>query len=174
MLDALRLRDQFDVIITIDDVAHGKPDPEIYLLATSRLAIPPAQCLAVEDSLPGVRAAVAAGMPCVASTNDLTRDAVHAALPLPGVQVVDDPATLEAVVRDVSLHQRKLAYGTRDGWVGPHGRRHDDAPHPGRPSRHRLRSRHQGRRHCRDGRTRPGAPSLEDLVTRLTAPRAVW
>jgi beta-phosphoglucomutase len=99
VLDALRLTDQFDVIITIDDVAHGKPDPEIYLLAASRLAIPPAECLAVEDSLPGVRAAVAAGMRCVASTNDLTRDAVHAAAPLPGVQIVDDPATLEAVVR---------------------------------------------------------------------------
>lgn len=99
VLDALGLRDQFDVIITIDDVVHGKPDPEIYLLAAKRLAIPPAQCLAVEDSLPGVRSAIAAGMQCVASTNDLTRDAVHAAAPLPGVQIVDDPTTLEAVVR---------------------------------------------------------------------------
>jgi HAD superfamily hydrolase (TIGR01509 family) len=99
VLDALHLRDQFEVIVTIDDVVHGKPDPEIYLLATKRLGIPPAQCLAVEDSLPGVQAAVAAGIPCVASTNDLTRDAVHAAAPMPGVRIVDDPTTLEAVVR---------------------------------------------------------------------------
>ncbi len=108
VLDALHLRDQFDVIITIDDVVHGKPDPEIYLLAARRLAIPPAQCLAVEDSLPGVRAAIAAGMHCVASTNDLTRDAVHAAEPLPGVQIVDDPTKLEAVVRG-SLISREEA-----------------------------------------------------------------
>jgi beta-phosphoglucomutase len=99
VLDALGLRDEFDVIVTIDDVAHGKPDPEIYLLAAKRLAVPPAQCLAIEDSLPGVRAAVAAGMRCIASTTDLTRAAVHAAAPIPGVQIVDDPTMLEPVVR---------------------------------------------------------------------------
>lgn len=44
------------------EVTHGKPDPEIYLLAAQRLNIPPAQCLAFEDSSNGVRAAVAAGM----------------------------------------------------------------------------------------------------------------
>lgn len=99
VLDALGLRDVFDVIVTINDVAHGKPDPEIYLLAAKRLALSPAQCLALEDSVPGVRAAVAAGMQCIASTTDLTRAAVHAAGPLPGVQIVDDPTTLEQVVR---------------------------------------------------------------------------
>lgn len=99
VLDALRLRDQFDVIVTIDAVAHGKPDPEIYLLAVRRLALTPAQCVAVEDSVPGVQAAVAAGIMCVASTNDLTRTSVHAAAPLSGVLIVDDPSTLESVVR---------------------------------------------------------------------------
>ncbi|WP_435235929.1 HAD family hydrolase [Psychromonas sp. PT13] len=44
------------------EVTHGKPDPEIYLLAAQRLNIPPAHCLAFEDSSNGVRAAVAAGM----------------------------------------------------------------------------------------------------------------
>jgi beta-phosphoglucomutase len=99
VLDALRLHDQFDTIVTIDDVTHGKPDPEIYLLAAKRLGIVPTQCLAVEDSLPGVQAAVAAGMMCVASTNALTQASVHAAAPMPGVQIVDDPHKLEAVVR---------------------------------------------------------------------------
>jgi beta-phosphoglucomutase len=101
VLDALRLRDQFDVIVTIDAVAHGKPDPEIYFLAARRLALAPAQCLAVEDSLPGVQAAVAAGIMCVASTNDLTRASVHAAAPMTGVRIVDDPPTLESVVRSL-------------------------------------------------------------------------
>ena len=99
VLSALQLLDQFDVIVTIDDVTHGKPDPEIYLLAAKQLGVPPARCLAIEDSLTGIRAAMAAGIPCVASTNDLTRDSVHAAAPLPGVEIVDDPTKLEAVVR---------------------------------------------------------------------------
>jgi beta-phosphoglucomutase len=99
VLDAVRLRDQFDAIVTIDDVAHSKPDPEIYLMAARRLAVAPTACLAVEDSVPGIQAAVAAGMMCVASTNALTRQSVHAAAPLPGVQIVDDPTKLEVVVR---------------------------------------------------------------------------
>jgi riboflavin kinase len=49
-----------------DDVMRGKPDPEIYLLAAQRLGIPARFCLALEDSLPGVTAARAAGMRVVA------------------------------------------------------------------------------------------------------------
>ncbi|NLF63833.1 MAG: HAD family phosphatase [Chloroflexi bacterium] len=47
-----------------DEVPHGKPAPDIYLLAAERLGIAPEQCLALEDSVPGARAAQAAGM-CV-------------------------------------------------------------------------------------------------------------
>ena len=101
VLDALGLRHDFDVIVTVDDVAHAKPDPELYLAAASRLHRPPAACLAIEDSLPGVQAAVAAGMRCVAVANELTRDALHAAAPLPGEQIVDDPSQLDAVVTAV-------------------------------------------------------------------------
>ncbi|MGD8171616.1 HAD family hydrolase [Vibrio sp. TRT 21S02] len=52
----------FDSITTGCEVEHGKPDPEIYLLAASRLGIPAHQSLAFEDSNNGVRAAVAANM----------------------------------------------------------------------------------------------------------------
>jgi HAD superfamily hydrolase (TIGR01509 family) len=98
VLDALDLRREFDVIVTVDDVAHGKPDPELYVTAATRLHQSPNACLAIEDSLPGVQAAVAAGMQCVAIANELTRDALHAASPLPGEQIVDDPRRLDAVV----------------------------------------------------------------------------
>lgn len=101
VLDALGLRNAFDVIVTVDDVAHAKPDPDLYLLAASRLGRPPASCLAIEDSLPGVQAAVGAGMQCVAIANELTRDALHAASPLPGEQIVDDSSRLDAVVTAV-------------------------------------------------------------------------
>ncbi|MBF9003355.1 MULTISPECIES: HAD family hydrolase [Vibrio] len=52
----------FDSTSTGCEVTNGKPDPEIYLLAASRLDIPAEQCLAFEDSNNGVRAAVAAQM----------------------------------------------------------------------------------------------------------------
>ncbi|MBN2083916.1 MAG: HAD family phosphatase [Anaerolineales bacterium] len=45
-----------------DEVLHGKPAPDLFLLAAKRLGIPPAECLAFEDSDPGVLAARAAGM----------------------------------------------------------------------------------------------------------------
>ncbi len=45
-----------------DEVAHGKPAPDLFLLAAERLGIPPAECLAFEDSDPGVLSARAAGM----------------------------------------------------------------------------------------------------------------
>jgi HAD superfamily hydrolase (TIGR01509 family) len=52
----------FDAIAGGDEVAHGKPDPALYLLAASRLGVAPADCIAFEDSENGARAAQAAGI----------------------------------------------------------------------------------------------------------------
>jgi HAD superfamily hydrolase (TIGR01509 family) len=49
-----------------DEVLRGKPAPELYLLAARRLGVEPARCIALEDSVPGARAAQAAGMRVVA------------------------------------------------------------------------------------------------------------
>ena len=51
----------FDVVITGDEVTHGKPHPEPYLAAASALGVDPKRCVAIEDSPTGVRSAVAAG-----------------------------------------------------------------------------------------------------------------
>ena len=56
------LIDRFAAIVTRDDVSRGKPDPEPFLVAASRLRVDPRACLALEDSHNGVRAAHAAGM----------------------------------------------------------------------------------------------------------------
>ncbi|YAL84568.1 HAD family hydrolase [Dermacoccaceae bacterium W4C1] len=56
----------FDTVVTGDTVTHGKPHPEAYLTAAQRLGVAPSDCVAVEDSPPGVAAAVAAGVPTVA------------------------------------------------------------------------------------------------------------
>lgn len=52
----------FDAIVTADDVAHGKPDPEVFLLAARRLDVPPARCIVIEDAAAGIAAARRAGM----------------------------------------------------------------------------------------------------------------
>lgn len=56
------LLDHFSVVVGGDQVTHGKPAPDIFLQAASRLGIAPADCVAIEDSAPGLRAASAAGM----------------------------------------------------------------------------------------------------------------
>jgi HAD superfamily hydrolase (TIGR01509 family) len=55
------IRHRFETILTRDDVARGKPSPDLYLLAASRFGLEPEVCVAVEDSNHGVTAAHAAG-----------------------------------------------------------------------------------------------------------------
>jgi HAD superfamily hydrolase (TIGR01509 family) len=61
-LDAVGLLDRFPTIVTGDEVADGKPAPDIFLLAAERLGVAPRSSIAVEDSEAGVEAASAAGM----------------------------------------------------------------------------------------------------------------
>jgi HAD superfamily hydrolase (TIGR01509 family) len=72
-LDELQLAPTFDVIVTGDQVERGKPAPDVYLEAARRLKRAPAQCVAIEDSGPGVAAAKAAGMKTVAIPHALSR-----------------------------------------------------------------------------------------------------
>ncbi len=59
------LLEMFETVITRDDVTEPKPHPEPYLLAARRLAMAPSDCLAIEDSHAGVRAAYGAGLQTV-------------------------------------------------------------------------------------------------------------
>jgi beta-phosphoglucomutase-like phosphatase (HAD superfamily) len=68
-LGATGLRGEIPVIVSSDEVAHGKPEPDVYLEAASRLGVEPGDCLVVEDSVNGVRAGVAAGMTVVLVPN---------------------------------------------------------------------------------------------------------
>ncbi|MGW4694083.1 HAD family hydrolase [Kitasatospora cineracea] len=58
----LGLHDLLPVVVTLDDVARGKPAPDAYLEAARRLGVDPARCLAVDDAADGIAAALAAGM----------------------------------------------------------------------------------------------------------------
>lgn len=55
----------FDSIVTGSDVKNKKPDPEIYLKAASNLAIPPCECIVLEDAISGTKAAKSAGATAV-------------------------------------------------------------------------------------------------------------
>jgi HAD superfamily hydrolase (TIGR01509 family) len=78
VLTRLNLKHRFRFILTADDIARGKPDPEVYLLAAKRLGIAPFQMLVLEDSANGCRAAVAAGAFTVAVPNRHTREHIFA------------------------------------------------------------------------------------------------
>lgn len=65
-LDALGLRQHFDAIVSAEQVARGKPAPDIYRFAAQRLRVAAARCLVFEDSVPGTRAARQAGMAVIA------------------------------------------------------------------------------------------------------------
>jgi HAD superfamily hydrolase (TIGR01509 family) len=73
LLAALRLDDKFDAVACGDEVAHAKPWPDVYLLAAQRVGARPTACVALEDSVNGLRAAKAAGMRCIAVPSALTR-----------------------------------------------------------------------------------------------------
>jgi HAD superfamily hydrolase (TIGR01509 family) len=66
VLDGAGLRECFAVAMSTEEVAHGKPAPDIYLAVTGRLGHPPRRCAAVEDSANGLRSAVAAGLRVIA------------------------------------------------------------------------------------------------------------
>src|SRR5262249_52385882 len=66
VLDALRVGDYFDAIVSADDVRNGKPDPEVFLVAAARLSASPFRCVVVEDSPAGIEAARLAGMRSIA------------------------------------------------------------------------------------------------------------
>jgi sugar-phosphatase len=74
------------VFVTAESVRRGKPGPDGYLTAAARVGVPPAECVVVEDSPPGVAAARAAGMRVIALlTTHQSRDLRHADVRLPGL-----------------------------------------------------------------------------------------
>jgi HAD superfamily hydrolase (TIGR01509 family) len=69
VLGAGGITEHFQATVSSEEVARGKPAPDVYLEAARRLGLDPALCAAVEDSHNGIRSAKAAGMSCVAIPN---------------------------------------------------------------------------------------------------------
>jgi HAD superfamily hydrolase (TIGR01509 family) len=69
VLDLAGLTGYFVATVSSEEVAHGKPAPDVYLEAARRIGVAPPACVAVEDSANGIRSAVAAGMTVIAVPN---------------------------------------------------------------------------------------------------------
>lgn len=92
VLDRCGIADYFSVVVTGDMVEFRKPDPAIFLLASERLGISPAECLVFEDSAAGIQAARSAGMPLVALATTLTAEqlaGVHRGVTIPDFTHID-------------------------------------------------------------------------------------
>jgi HAD superfamily hydrolase (TIGR01509 family) len=71
-LEGLGIRERFMAVASAGEVANGKPQPDVYLLALERLGLRAGEALAVEDSQAGMTAAQAAGLFCVVVPSELT------------------------------------------------------------------------------------------------------
>jgi HAD superfamily hydrolase (TIGR01509 family) len=87
------LLDAFDVTVAGDEVEHGKPAPDMFLLVAERLGAAPEDCIAIEDSPTGVQAAVAAGMRTIAVSRVPGAEAALAA-----AHVVVDSLTADGIL----------------------------------------------------------------------------
>jgi len=83
-------------IFSVDEVAHGKPAPDIFLHAAERMGVPPDRCAVVEDSVSGVTAGVAAGMSVFGFAGGVTS---ATQLERGGVVVFDDMRLLPDLLR---------------------------------------------------------------------------
>jgi len=109
VLRALDLEETLDIVLTREDVQRPKPDPEIYLLAAEKLGVPPEECMALEDSPNGVRAAVDAGMNVIAVATPFTLAGIHASEVLDHAWVVHEPEELPDVLRKrIEEHNRTV------------------------------------------------------------------
>jgi HAD superfamily hydrolase (TIGR01509 family) len=84
VLESSGLATRFAVTVSSEEVARGKPSPDVYLEAARLLGVEPATCVAIEDSASGIRSAKAAGMRVVA-------------IPHPGYPLDDEPLALADV-----------------------------------------------------------------------------
>ena len=66
ILPEKRIKTYFDVVVSADEIVNPKPDPEVFRVSAKKLGVDPKDCVVVEDSVFGVRAAKAAEMKCIA------------------------------------------------------------------------------------------------------------
>jgi len=84
MIEAKKMIDRFDLnifntIVSFEDCQHRKPAPDCYLIVAKKLNVSPSECVVIEDSPIGVKAAKSAGMKCIAVTNTFPKEQLQQA-----------------------------------------------------------------------------------------------
>lgn len=74
VLDELNLNEFFDATVSAQEVKHGKPAPDIFLLAAERLGTEPEACIVIEDGRSGMIGAKAAGISCIGLVEDVSEE----------------------------------------------------------------------------------------------------
>lgn len=77
VVDTLKIRHFFKTLCSGDQVKHGKPAPDVYLLAAEQIGVEPKNCLVIEDTITGLTAGKAAGMFCVSIPCEATAHQDH-------------------------------------------------------------------------------------------------
>lgn len=93
-------RELLQVILAGDVVSRKKPDPEIYRLCAERLQVAPGECVVIEDNRNGLLAARNAGMRCVVTCNDYTKDEDFSEADLV-VEELGDGSNIQVTVHDL-------------------------------------------------------------------------
>ena len=88
VLNNLNIARFFEAVVSAQDVKNGKPDPEIFLVAASRLGVDPQDCLVIEDTLAGLQGAQRAGMPSIAITTGFPAEILSGYASV--IKVIDD------------------------------------------------------------------------------------
>ena len=109
VLRSLDLEKELDVVVTREDVQNPKPDPEIYLTAASKLDVSPRECVVLEDSVSGVKSALAAGTHVIGFATPFTSDGLYSSGILGEDWIVSDSSDLLEVVNRRIAEQNQVA-----------------------------------------------------------------
>jgi len=102
ILESAKVPYQKMVYVTGSEIKRKKPDPELFLVAASRMGILPANCVVFEDAPSGVQAAKAAGAKCIAVTNSTTADNLYQAdLVCDSLEKIDLPIITKLIDKNV-------------------------------------------------------------------------
>jgi len=79
ILDVMGVTEYFPLIVSAEDVSHGKPDPEVFLVAAEKIGVEPKDCIVFEDAQVGIDAGIAGGMKVIALSTTHPAEALHGA-----------------------------------------------------------------------------------------------
>jgi beta-phosphoglucomutase family hydrolase len=96
VLETLGIAGRFQALVAEEDAAKGKPDPEGFLVAASRLGVDPTRCVVIEDAPAGLQGAKAGGMRALGITTTHQAEALEEADLV--VDSLDDPAVLDFIL----------------------------------------------------------------------------